>query len=341
MTKALSVREFLAHSGPCFDVRSPSEHAHSCLPDARCLALFTDEERALVGTCYKKQGKDPAVRLGVKLVGPKLASILEAVDEANPSRGEVKVYCWRGGMRSSFASYFLNFAGHSTLQLVGGYKAYRRCMLNQLSQKYHLLLIGGFTGSGKTEVLSALAKAQQQVIDLEKQASHRGSVYGELLGTTQPSIEQFENHIGYSLYQAKSHQPIWLEDESRLIGRCTIPTPFYEAMKRAPLFVIGSSLDARLERILSSYRSFPKDHWVISTLKIQKRLGSECTKNVLQHIEENRLADAIYLLLTYYDRAYAYAIEQHKGPVIRFPESEKSPQEWAKILLDAKEVFAK
>lgn len=337
----LSAREFLALKGPCFDVRSPKEFGHARLPDAISLALFTDEERASVGTCYKQQGKEKAVRLGIKLVGPKLEELLCKVDAANPQVREVKVYCWRGGMRSGFVSYFLQFAGHPTLQLQGGYKAYRRLILHTLAKPYHLLLIGGLTGSGKTQILYELAKIEQQVIDLEALAWHRGSVYGELPNAPQPSTEQFENELGYQLYKSRNDAPIWVEDESRLIGRCSIPSPFYEAMKKAPLLVIGSPLEERIERILAIYGSFPKEHWVTSTLKIQKRLGTQCTKEVLTCVEEGRIVDAINLLLTYYDRAYTYAIEHHKGPVIRFPESEKSPQEWVKILLDAKEVFSK
>ncbi len=322
--------EFLAHDCPCFDVRSPKEYAHAHLPGAISLPLFSDEERAIVGTAYKKQGKEVAIRLGVKLVGPKLASMLDAVDKVLVTSKSARVYCWRGGMRSGFVRYFLETIGIPTVQLKGGYKAYRRYCLNTLQKPYKLFVVGGFTGCGKTEVLKALSN-KNQVVDLEALASHRGSVYGDLVEPL-PSCEQFENELAYKLIGANGEAAIWVEDESRLIGRCQIPTPFYDAMLRAPLYIINCPLEARIERILALYSKFSKEQLIVATNKIARRLGGQHTKQVLGYIEQGMLADAVKLLLEYYDKAYEHAITKHKGPIIRLPEQNLTAQEWAVML---------
>jgi len=323
---------FLTKSGPCFDVRSPQEFLHAKIPGAISLPLFSDQERAEVGTAYKRQGKDVAIRLGVKIVGPKLDSMLASVDRQIRSKEPIRIYCWRGGMRSGFVSYFLSFTGYPTLQLKGGYKAFRRFVLSQLAKPLNLYVVGGYTGVGKTELLYALEKQGEKVLDLEKLACHRGSVYGEIIGSKQPTNEQFENEIALALAQNDPQRPLWIEDESRLIGHCQIPSAVYEAKKRAPLFVIEAPKEVRIERILQLYSGFPKSYWQSATLKIQKRLGGLKTRQVLLCIEENRLIDGIVLLLDYYDRAYEHAISLHQGPVVRFSENERSIEDWAKTL---------
>lgn len=330
----VSLQEFLASKAPCFDVRSPKEYKHSHIPGAISLPLFSDDERVIVGTAYKQQGKDIAVRLGVKLIGPKLDSILTSALEQLSSHKNARVYCWRGGMRSGFVRYFLEFAGISSIQLKGGYKAYRRHALTTLQLPFKPFLIGGLTGSGKTEVLQALGELHAQTIDLEALACHRGSVYGELEGSCQPSCEQFENELAFSLLQCNRQLPIWLEDESRLIGRCQIPGNFYDAMQQAPLFVVNSYKEARVARIVSMYSTFARPRLVEMTQKLAKRLGGVSTKEALVCIEQGRLEDAVCLLLEYYDKAYEHAIGKHKGAVIRLAQQELSAQEWAKIVLE-------
>lgn len=322
----LSIEEFLARPGPCFDVRSPSEFLHAKIPGAISLPLFSNEERALVGTAYKRQGKDIAIRLGVKIVGPKLDAMLTDASEHISEKETARVYCWRGGMRSGFVRYFLDFAGIPTVQLKGGYKAFRRFALTELSKPCRLFVIGGFTGCGKTEVLQEL---KGQVIDLEALAAHRGSVYGDLADRTQPSNESFENALALSLYRGNREKSFWVEDESRMIGRCQIPSAFYDAMQRAPLFVINSSKEARIQRILELYSAFSKEHLIDSTKKIAKRLGGASTQKVLSFIEQGALVDAVCLLLEYYDKTYEYSISKHAGPVVRLSEPNKN---WATTL---------
>ena len=334
----ISLEEFLAMKGPCFDVRSPKEYCHAKIPGATNLALFSDVERAIVGTAYKQQGKDIAVRLGIKIVGPKLDSMLTSALEHDFSCHKARVYCWRGGMRSGFVKYFLETAGIASVQLKGGYKAFRRFALNTLAKPCKLFILGGFTGCGKTEVLQALKQENVPTVDLEAIACHKGSVYGSLDGKAQPSNEQFENELALNLFNFKSDEPIWVEDESRLIGRCQIPNSFYEVMSHAPLFILNSSKEARMRRILAEYGSFPREHLYESTKKLEKRLGGAKTKAVLQFIEQNAAFEAMNLLLDYYDEAYEHALSRHAGPIIRLSEGDLTPSLWAERLRQASSI---
>jgi tRNA 2-selenouridine synthase len=327
-----SVAEFLELDVPAFDVRSPREFSHAHIPGAFSLPLFTDAERALVGTAYKRQGKKEAIDLGVEIVGPKLYSLLKQAEMH--AQKECKLYCWRGGMRSEFVRFFLSFTGMRAVQLKGGYKAYRHLMLQTLEKPAALYVLGGLTGSGKTELLEVLDAPK---IDLEKLASHRGSVYGEMPGLHQPSCEQFENMLGHTLYANKG--PFWVEDESRMIGSCKIPDGFFEAMLKAPFIFLDSPKEERVLRIHRLYGGFEQSWWIQMTLKIQKRLGGMQTRQVLSFIEQNDLLPAIDTILTYYDGAYQYAIERRRkmgqGPVIFIKTTGKSRALIAKEIQDA------
>ena len=313
----IEINEFLERAGQIIDVRSPQEFVHAHIPGAINVPLFTDDERARVGTTYKKVGQKEAIRLGVELVSPKLLSIFTQIEN---TCGLKKVYCWRGGMRSGFLCAFLQSLGISCVQLSGGYKAFRRMMLETLDRPLQLQVLGGMTGSGKTEALLKLSEKGHSVLDLEALASHRGSAFGALPDTCQPSNEQFENLLGYALLNKK--EPIWIEDESRLIGSCLIPNALYKNMQQAKLFVLDCPIDERVDRIYRLYGSFSKQWWSENVLKVQRRLGGEETKKVLTAIEQDRLPDAIRILLTYYDRAYQYALKRHQGPVVHVTKGE-------------------
>lgn len=307
------VAEFLKKETPLFDVRSPMEYAQGHIPGAINLPLFTDEERALVGTCYKKEGQKTAIQLGVKLVGPKLHDFLEKVQKESPP---FRIYCFRGGMRSGFITWFLNFSGYPSEQLQGGYKAYRRHVLQLFEKPLELHVLGGFTGSGKTAYLQELHQKGDQIIDLEALAEHRGSAFGLVFQQKQPTTEQFENRLAHVLLHSDHSKPIWVEDESRLIGSCSIPKPFFERMLQSQLFFRQKPLEARIEHIISLYGSYPDTYLIECTEKLRKRLGNEKTALITRAIQEKRLHDACRHLLEYYDARYTHALSKHKGPVI-------------------------
>ncbi len=304
------VADFLASPELCFDVRSPVEYNQGHIPGAINLPLFTDSERAEVGTAYKRQGQSVAIALGVKIVGPKLFDLLGQAKTYLNGNDSARLYCFRGGMRSGFVSWFLNFTGLKTTTLKGGYKAFRRFALRKFQelQEIQLLVLGGFTGAGKTKILQELQETCQQVIDLEKIAHHRGSSFGLIPGEKQPSCEQFENELAFQLEQLDYSKPIWVEDESRLIGSCTIPNGFFDVMKNAPLIVLECQRNERVRHIKEQYGSYPVENLLLCSEKIGKRLGSERLKIVRKALLENDLDKAIDTLLQYYDATYQHAL---------------------------------
>ena len=311
----LTVNDFLqqAQQLPVIDVRSPGEYEHAHIPGAVNIPLFDNAERARVGTRYKQAGKDSAVLLGLELVGPKLASFVKQSNRLNPEGKEVLVHCWRGGMRSGSFAWLLNTAGLKAHTLVGGYKAYRNTVLEAFAQPYQLMILGGKTGSGKTEVLRELARLGEQVIDLEALASHKGSSYGAIGQQPQPSSEYFENNLHAALQKLDSSRRIWIEDESRNIGSCFIPLPLWQQMRLAPVVVLDIPREARIQRLVRDYAGIDQTLLVEATQRIRKRLGGKNTQlalDALNRMEYDVVAD---IALSYYDKAYLYELSERKS----------------------------
>jgi tRNA 2-selenouridine synthase len=298
--RAVDVMNIYQGDTPLFDVRAPLEYAKGHIPGAINLPLFSNEERAIVGTCYKQVGQEAAIDLGVKLVGPKLHDLLTIVKGHAESRSKIRLYCWRGGMRSGFLGWFLNFVGFQAAVLPGGYKAFRKFGREQFEKQFQWHVVSGFTGSGKAEWL----KLQSQALDLEKMASHRGSSFGLAPGVLQPSQEHFENLIAWHLSTLDINQPVFIEDESRAIGSLTVPQPIFQAMQRAPHTFLDVPLEERLERIIRDYQNLPRPYLIECTRRLTKRLGRERTEKVVQFIEQENLREAFLILLHYYDKGY-------------------------------------
>ena len=288
---------------PVIDVRSPAEFEKGHIPGAHNIPLFTNEERALVGTCYKNKGKDPAVMLGLELVGPKLASFVKTAGALAPGR-KVLVHCWRGGMRSSSFAWLLQTAGFEAATLRKGYKAYRNHVLKSFECSYKLIVLGGETGSGKTEILKQLAARGEQFVDLEAMAHHKGSSFGALGQAPQPGVEAFENILSARLAALDLSRRIWVEDESRSIGRVFIPPAFWKQMKEAPLYCIQVAREKRIERLLAEYGLFSKSELAAAVSRIEKRLGGLATQECLAALEAGDLYTVASLTLAYYDKAY-------------------------------------
>ena len=188
--------------------------------------FFTDEERAVVGTKYIQESRYNSVVAGLDFVGPKLKGFIEEVAKISPNK-KVLVYCWRGGMRSASMAWLMNLAGFHAKTLIGGYRSYRRHIKEILTTPLKLIILGGMTGSGKTYLLSDLSKQNQQVLDLEGLANHKGSAFGAIGQKPQPKTEFFENLLFEDLIKLDSTKPIWVEDESKAIGSVFIPDEFF------------------------------------------------------------------------------------------------------------------
>ncbi len=281
------------------DVRSPSEFAKGHIPGARNTPLLSDADRVAVGTTYKQVGRREAFALGLELVAPNVAPLLAEVS------GPVEVYCWRGGMRSEAVCTLLQLAGVEATRRTGGYKSFRRWALEMFAGPRQFRVLGGLTGSGKTERLQEM----ERVLDLEKLANHRGSSFGMLGQAPQPSQEHFENLVAVELDRL-GDGPIWVEDESRLIGTCKIPDSLFDQLQKAPIEVIKVSRKERLTRLVAEYGDFPKEQLVAATTRLKKRLGSERTARAIAHVEGERMEAAAEIILDYYDRAYTHCLER-------------------------------
>ncbi len=326
-TLAVSIDDFLKASGPILDVRSPGEYAQGHIPDAISFPLFSNEERAQVGICYKQQGRDQAVELGFEIAGPKFADFIrQAKAITTPAPGiapdrQVRIHCWRGGMRSGAIAWTLNLAGFHTITLQGGYKAFRQWVRRTVATPKNIILLGGMTGTAKTNILHAIAQQGEQMLDLEGHASHRGSSFGGVCLPPQPSTEQFENLVASAWHQFDPQRPIWIEAESRRIGTCRIPPELFEQMEAAFALEITRPIAERLALLVDIYGQADPAELIAATERIRKRLGGKSTQEAISLIQAGDLTAAFAILLTYYDRTYRYGLAQRKRVV---PEIEVS-----------------
>ncbi|HIN86287.1 MAG TPA: tRNA 2-selenouridine(34) synthase MnmH, partial [Myxococcales bacterium] len=235
MTKRINIDKFLTlmRSQSPLDVRAPTEFEEGHIPNAQNLPLFTDDERAEIGTLYKQSGKESAVDRGLEIVGPKMAALAR---EARKLGGEnpIPIYCARGGMRSNSVAWLLETVGLLPVVLDGGYKQFRQWVLKRLERSLKLRVIGGLTGSGKTLILDELGKSNEQILDLEGLANHFGSAFGAIGQPKQPTQAQFENQLAWTIDHFDSDRPVWVEDESRMVGRRCVSPTLFEQMRSAP-----------------------------------------------------------------------------------------------------------
>ena len=280
----------LAGSFPVLDVRSPAEYLHAHIPGAFSVPLFTDEQRKIIGTAYVQQSRQAAVDHGLQYFSERmkvLAAEVESLEkneraEQPAAHRTFLVHCWRGGMRSDAVAWLLNLYGHKIYLLKGGYKAFRRWALSQFEKEYDLKVLGGFTGSGKTQILQELERKGEKVIDLERLASHKGSAFGSLGESPQPSSEMFENLLAIELRKTASPETdrkkapqnfIWIEDESAHIGTVGIPKAFWQQMRKSRLYFLDIPFEERVKNITRTYGIYDQQLLIGCVLKIQKRLG--------------------------------------------------------------------
>ncbi|MFM7653741.1 MAG: tRNA 2-selenouridine(34) synthase MnmH [Vulcanococcus sp.] len=313
MAERAAITPFLQALGPVVDVRAPAEFAQGHIPGARSLPLFSDEERAAVGTTYKQQGRQAAVQLGLELVGPKLAGLGATLSawHAEAAGAPLRLHCWRGGMRSGSVAWLAETLDLPVLLLEGGYKVYRRWVLELLEQPWPVRLLGGRTGSGKTDLLLALQAQGVAVLDLEGLAHHRGSSFGNLGLPPQPSNEHYENRIAAQLLAQQGAAEIWVEAESVQVGRCRVPAGLWRQMQQAPLLEIRRPLNERLRQLVAVYGVQDPQELADATQRISRRLGPQRTTAALEAIARSDWSEACRQMLDYYDRCYDHELERH------------------------------
>ncbi|MBK8515201.1 MAG: tRNA 2-selenouridine(34) synthase MnmH [Saprospiraceae bacterium] len=316
----LTTEDFLLRSQNCLvlDVRSPGEFEHAHLPGAKSIPLFSDDERAVVGTVYKQNSREAAIKTGLDYFGPKMKEIIEEVEKLLKTglfkdRQSVFVYCWRGGMRSAGVAWLLDLYGFKVHTMKGGYKSFRNWTLTQFEKKYPFRLIGGYTGSGKTFLLHQLIHKGYRVIDLEGLASHKGSAFGNIGMPDQPSQEMFENILAWELFKkSDTNESIWMEDESQRIGAVNIPGSLWRTMLTSPVFFMEIPFEERLNFIVEEYGNLDRTRLTDAVFRIKKRLGGLEMQNAVNYLATGDIKDAFRILLKYYDKFYHKSL--HKKP---------------------------
>lgn len=299
------------------DARSPGEYAIDHIPGAINCPVLDDEERRIVGTLYKQQGAFEARRVGGAMVAANLARHLRERFADRPADWKPLVYCWRGGLRSGSMVTWLRLVGWDAQQLSGGYKSWRRHVITQLDllcPQLDLRVLCGATGSAKTRVLQAMARQGRQVLDLEGLAAHKGSLLGALPGTPQPSQTAFETRIAEMLERIDPAQPLYVEGESRRIGRLDVPLPLVKHMRASRCIEIAASPEVRLTYLLRDYAYLGDDPEALSRqLGLLKELHGKAVIGRWQQWAAEGALPALFAELTtlHYDPAYRRSQASH------------------------------
>ncbi len=281
LPKGVATVAHLAEFDAVIDARAPGEFAEDHLPGAASMPVLNDDERARVGTLYKQVSVFEAKKLGAALVSKNIARHIEEHLLDKPKSWRPLVYCWRGGQRSGAFSHILREIGWDAHRLQGGYKSWRQHVIGQLAllpPQVKFRVVSGATGSGKSRLLEALHARGAQVLHLEELAAHKGSVLGNLPGRPQPAQKGFESQLLAALSALDLAQPVFVEAESRKIGRLQLPDALLEAIRAAPGLRVEAPLAARVEFLLHDYDYAVADPaWLIERLNHLKGLQSRET----------------------------------------------------------------
>jgi tRNA 2-selenouridine synthase len=334
MVQEIEIEKFFKTKSPLIDVRSPGEFEKGHIPGAVNIPLFSDDERAHIGTVYVQQSRDKAMELGYRYVNPKLEDFILQSRKVAPT-GDVVIHCWRGGMRShSFAQHLHDNGFENVSVITGGYKAYRTYLHSTFDIPFHLKIIGGYTGSGKTHIIKQISQAGYQVIDLEGLAKHKGSAFGAIAQQPQPTVEQFENDLFEEWRKLDYTQPIWLEDESRNIGGVNIPMNLFNQMRNSPLFFLDIPKEERARLLVTEYADADIESLSESIRKISKRLDGQKVKEAFQYLSERKFYEVAYLALSYYDKTYLKGLKYRTSDnIVVIPQSSTDPVENTNAIL--------
>ncbi|WP_449539634.1 tRNA 2-selenouridine(34) synthase MnmH [Ferdinandcohnia sp. Marseille-Q9671] len=295
------------------DVRSPSEFAESTIPGSINIPIFTDEERAEIGTIYKQTSPDAAKERGLEIVSAKLPTFIKQFSELP---GEKVIFCWRGGMRSKTSATLVDLMGIQTNRLIGGIHAYRTWVVEKLEQlatdfTANGLVINGYTGSGKTKILHKLQEKGYPVLDLEGMANHRGSVFGQI-GKKPHNQKVFDLQLVEQALEIKDSPYVLLEAESKRVGRATVPDFLLQIKEQGFHIFIDLPMEERVMNILEDYRpwEFPNE-CMAAFQRIKKRIHTPIAAQIEVDLQNEEYGNAVKLLLEYYyDPRYHHTAEK-------------------------------
>lgn len=271
--------------------------------------------------------------LGLEFAGKKLVELAKAGEKKAGRHKTLLVHCWRGGMRSKSMVWLFETLGLTCFLLEGGYKSYRRYVHLVLNRPLKLKVLGGRTGSGKTDILHELEKKGEQVVDLEGIARHKGSAFGSLGEEEQPSTEQFENLLCQKLLSLDPARDIWIEDESRNIGKCVLPGGLYARMRESKIIFLDISRELRAQHLVKHYASYEAESLKFCVRKIQKKLGGDRTRVALESIDRKDFNQTAMITLEYYDKAYMHALDKNHKSYHMLPSEVVDPLRNADLLL--------
>jgi tRNA 2-selenouridine synthase len=311
MYKEIDIKTFLKkyRDLPVLDVRTPEEFDKGHITDAINFPLFDTVERTVIGKIYKEKGRHAAILKGLEITGGKVGKFVTS-GRMIAKNNRLLLHCWRGGLRSASLAWLFDISGITSYVLTGGYKAYRKLVLEYMEYPWNLIVIGGMTGSGKTDILLILKKMGFQVLDLEALAHHKGSAFGALGEKPQNSNEQFENDIFTFLSNCN---PVWVEDESQNIGRNLIPTGFFNQILNSQLICIETDIQTRINRLVRDYAAFSPELLELCIKKISKRLGGLTTKTAIESLHKGDFRKVAELMLDYYDKTYTYSLRNRNA----------------------------
>ena len=294
------------------DVRTPKEYKKGHIPNAVNIPIFTNLEHSEVGKTYKEEGREKAIDIGIEFAEKSKNKILHKINTIKDKK--LMIYCARGGMRSEGFSIILFQEGKETNRVIGGYKAYRNHVLDSFDDQKKIIILGGKTGSGKTNIISALSLKKTQTLDLENIANHRGSAFGDLGLGEQPTQQQFENNLSMNWIKLNAKEPIIIESESRTIGRLVLPKGLWNQMESSKYIFLDLELDYRIKTIVDEYGDFTPNELTERVQKIEKRLGGQISKKIIKMIQGNNYTEACRILMDkYYDKPYTHSYENRKS----------------------------
>jgi len=320
MKSYVEIEESLKLKNSIFiDVRSPGEYKKDGIPGAINLPILNDAEREEIGILYKTEGSDVAKSRGFQLKTAEMADYLLKIEELSKQYDNVVIYCWRGGYRSGYVYDYLYSSNVSNIhKLTGGYRSYRKFITNKiesLSQQLRFVVLHGRTGVGKTEMLRDLRSRGASIINLELMASNAGSVFGNVFYPgEQPTQKQFESRLFSSLMEAKNGY-VFIESESKRIGRIYIPDCIFKGMVNGDHILIETSLEVRVDQIKKDYIKAESsiDSILVALDLLRKKIGNEVINQMQKDVEDGRINRVIEVLMTdYYDPMYDNSIKKYE-----------------------------